>query len=201
MSFILQLFFLFHFKLLLIHCKVFCNKQTTLPPENKYHCSGLEITSDIKDTHCCYWQFFDKDDNKTKDRCSSIDQSQFDNLEAYIKRKSSQYTDLKIECTEDQELYCSNVVLDEEPIDNCNELKISIEDDMFCCRWIYKNSKSDFKINNYCASINEYEYLTIKDYIRFKNDHPFQRYDDLSIDCLGKYLTISISLFLILIIF
>jgi len=205
-SIFLLFFFLFNFKFSTIYCKVFCNKQTTLPPENKYHCSGLEISetgNTIGDTHCCYWQFFDKDENKTKARCSSISKSQFDNLDAYIKKKVNKdnYTDLKIECTDDQKLYCSNVVLDEEEsIDNCTDLKISIEDDKFCCRWIYKNSKSHYKINNYCASINEYEYLTIKDYIRYKNDHPNQRYDELTIDCLGKYLKFTISLLFIVIV-
>ena len=202
----LLFFFLFNYKSLIIFCEVYCNKQTTLPPENKYHCSGLNISrvgNSIHDTHCCYWQFFDKEENRTKARCSSIDRSQFNNLTSYINKKESsgQYKDLKIECTADQSLYCSNVVLDEEKIDNCTNFKIYIEDDMFCCRWVYKNSKSDYKINDYCASINEYEYLTIEDYIRYKNDHPLQRYDDLIIDCLGNYLKFTISLLIILIFF
>ena len=206
MSFIFHLLFLLNFKLLIIYCKVFCNKQTTLPPENKYHCSGLEISQNgntAGDSYCCYWEYWETKENKTISRCSSISKKQFNNLHNYTINKSESYIDLKIECTSDQLLYCSNVVLDEESVstEECKNLNISIEDDMFCCKWNYKNSKSNNKANTYCASINEYEYLTINDYIRYKNDHPHQRYDDLTIDCLGKYFKVTISLSLIAIIF
>ena len=199
----LLFFFLFNYKSLIIFCAVYCNKQTTLPTENKYHCSGLNISrvgNSIHDTHCCYWQFFDKEENRTKARCSSIDRSQFNNLTSYINKKESsgQYKDLKIECTADQSLYCSNVVLDEEDIEDCSKLKVSIEDDKFCCRWNYKDSTNNHKTNDYCASINEYEYLTIGDYVRYKNDAPNQRYDELTIDCFGGFLKIYEFLYLLL---
>ena len=204
MSFIFQLLFLSYFNFLIIYCKVFCNKQTTLPPENKYHCSGLEIsqTGNAKgDSYCCIWEY--SEENKTKTRCSSINEKQFNDLPEYTKNKSAKLENLTIECTAEQSLYCSNVVLDEESIsrDDCKNLSIFIEGDMFCCRWNYKNSKSNNKINTYCASINEYEYLTINDYIRYKNDHPNQRYDDLTIDCLGKFFKVTISSALIFVIF
>ena len=190
MSIIYKLFIILDIKLLLISCITHCNKQTYLPPESEYHCSGLPIGEE-GDTHCCLWTFLDEENN-TVSRCSSISQSQFDDLGAYIKKKSAKLKNIDIKCIKDQRLYCSNVVLDEDDIEDCSKLGISIEDDSFCCRWNYRDSTSrNKKINDYCASINEYEYLTIDSYVRYKNNHPLQRYYDLTIDCLGTSLKIK----------
>ena len=194
MSIIYKLFIILDIKLILISCIIYCNKQTYLPPESEYHCSGLVINQGVNpgDTHCCLSTYEDEAENKTISRCSSISQSQFNDLDAYIIKKSAKLKNIDIKCRPDQKLYCSNVVLDEEDIDDCSKLAISIEDDSFCCRWIYRDSSSrNKKVNNYCASINEYEYLTIDSYVLYKNNHPQQRYDDLTIDCLGSSLKIK----------
>jgi hypothetical protein len=121
-------------------------------------------------------------------------------LKHILKKKNNQgYTNLTITCTADQKLYCSNVVLDEDKIEDCRELAIPFEDDMFCCRWNFTDSSNNNKNNNYCASINEYKYLTIKDYIRYKSNHPLQRYDQLTIDCYST--TIKKPLLLLLFLF
>ena len=192
-------FFIMNIKFLLIYSITFCNKQTYLPPETEYHCSGLEINQDLNkgDKYCCLWIFTDEVENKTITRCSSIRQDQFDNLDQYIAKKtnisnSNPYKDLIIKCLADQRLYCSNVVLDEDDIPDCSKLGISFEGDKFCCRWNYKDSSTrNKKVNDYCASINEYEYLTINSYISYKNNAPDQRYDDLTIDCLGTSFKIN----------
>ena len=207
MSIIIITFFIFFYQIINIYCNAKCNKETNLAPTLKYHCSGLTIDNFTNegDTHCCLWKYVEenKENNSTKTitRCSSINQNQYDGLEAYIKKKRNQnYLNLEIECTDDQKLYCSNVVLDEEDIDDCSKLLISIEDDKFCCRWIFKDSTNHHKNNNYCASINEFEYLNIKSYIRYKNDHPDQRYDDLSIDCTSRILKLTGVLYLLFLI-
>ena len=184
----LYLIIVFNFKIIV--SEVNCSKLTNLKPFSKYHCSGLNI-SDKADKYCCFWQYTEPNTNETISRCSSISESQFSNFDAYLvkKRNDPRYSpDLTIECTEDQSLYCSNVVLDEEDIKNCSALKLDQEDDMYCCRWIYKDSKNNYKKNNYCASINEFEYLNVEAYVRYKNQHPLQRYDDLTIDCLSHFL-------------
>ena len=199
-------FIIFFYQLININCNAKCNKETNLAPFLKYHCSGLIIDefTNKNDTHCCLWRFIEENNetNSTRiiTRCSSINQNQFNNLESYIQRKRKTYLNLEIECTEDQKLYCSNVVLDEEDIDDCNTLAISIEDDKFCCRWQYKDSTNHHKNNNYCASINEFEYLNIKSYIRYKNDHPDQRYDELRIDCNSIFLKLTGVLYLLFLI-
>ena len=203
MSSIIKIITLAFFQIVNINCIAKCNKETILPPSSKYHCSGLiiENMTNSGDTHCCLWKYFDQG-NKETTRCSSISQEQYYNLSAYIekKRKLPQYKQLEIECTKDQLLYCSNVVLDEEDIGDCSKLQISIEDDKFCCRWKFKDSKNHHKNNNYCASINEFEYLNIKSYVRYKNDHPDQRYDQLSIECVNKFLKIRRLLYLLFLI-
>ena len=201
-----KIFFLLGFQILKIICIVECNKGTVLPPESEYHCSGLPISNERKDDkYCCFWIFTDTN-NETIRRCSSIREDQYINLKEYINKKAndSRYSpDIDIRCREDQKSYCSNVVLDEEDVstDYCRKLQISEEDDMYCCKWNYKNSKAGFKINNYCASINEYEYLTLEQYVNYKNMHPLQRYDDLTIDCFSEYLKISGLIYLFLILF
>ena len=204
MSSIIKTITLAFFQIIYINCNAKCNKETILPPSSKYHCSGLiiEDMTNSGDTHCCLWKYIDQG-NKETTRCSSISEEQYNNLSSYIakKRNQPQYKQLEIECTKDQQLYCSNVVLDEEDIDDCSKLKISIEDDKFCCRWKFKDSKNHHKNNNYCASINEFEFLNIKSYVTYKNEHPDQRYDELSIDCVNKLLKIRGLLYLLFLIF
>ena len=206
MSTIIKIIALVYFQIIYINCNAKCNKETILPPSSKYHCSGLVIEdmTNSGDTHCCLWKFIDKG-NKEITRCSSINQAQFDDLSGYIEKKrksnNSIYNELEIECVKDQQLYCSNVVLDEEDIPDCSKLAIYIEDDKYCCRWKFKDSKNHHKSNNYCASINEFEFLNIKSYVTYKNDHPDQRYDELSIECINKFLKIRELLYLLFLIF
>ena len=194
------MFFLIFGKVLYIYCNAKCNKETNLSPSSKYHCSGLIIDefTNKGDKYCCLWKYTDEY-SKTINRCSSINENQFINLTGYIKKKTDKYHSLKIECIQDQKLYCSNVVLDEDDIDDCSKLAISIKDDKFCCRWQYKDSTNHHRNNNYCASINEFEYLNINYYIRYKNDHPDQRYDDLTIDCKSQILKVFFAIYLLII--
>ena len=203
MSSIIKIITLAFFQIIYIYCNTNCNKETILPPSSKFHCSGLKIdpTTNLGDKYCCLWKFIDEG-NKEITRCSSISEDQYINMTSYIQRKRNftQYKGLEIECTKDQVKYCSNVVLDEDDIPDCSVLKISFEDDKFCCRWIFKDSDNHYKKNNYCASINEFEYLNINSYIRYKNDHPNQRYDELTIDCVNKFLKKSGLLYLLFLI-
>ena len=198
MSFIFKIYFLLNIFIDTIYCEYFCNKYSYFSPETEYHCSGLKINPNKGDECCCLWKFFDLGENKTITRCSSISRDQYNNLDGYIQRKSSNYSNLEIRCTDDQILYCSNIVLDEEDFKDCSKLGIPFKDDKFCCKWHYKDSTNNYKVNDYCASINEYEYLTIEYYIRYKNDAPDQRYDDLTIDCLGTFIKIYEFFFLLL---
>ena len=111
------------------------------------------------------WKYFNKIANKTVTRCSSINLNQYNNLDQYIARKTVNYTNLDIKCVNDQKLYCSNIVLDEEEPENCEELKISSAGDTHCCEWYLKNSNKE--VSNYCASIDNYQYETIKNYIKY----------------------------------
>ena len=47
------------------------------------------------------------------------------------------------------------------------------------------------KKNDYCASINEFEYLNIKEYIKYKSEDKSQRYDNLEIDCREYFISFS----------
>ena len=203
MSSIIKIFTLIFFQIIYISCHAICNKETNQSPTSKFHCSGLKIepTTNLGDTHCCLWKFIDEE-NKEITRCSSISEDQYNNLDLYIekKRNMTQYNQLEIECTKDQSLYCSNIVLDEEDIADCSTLAIPFEGDSFCCRWKFKDSENYNKNNNYCASINEFEYYNIKSYVSYKNDHPLQRYDQLSIDCANKFLGLTEVLYLLFLI-
>ena len=196
MSLIIKITTLVFFQIIYISCNAICNKETNQSPTSKYHCSGLKIEpmTNFGDTHCCLWKYINQE-NKEITRCSSINQYQFNNLDAYIAKKINSnntiYNQLEIECTKDQKLYCSNIVLDEEDIADCSSLAISFEDDYYCCRWKFKDSENHNKNNNYCASINEFEFYIIKSYVSYKNNHPLQRYNDLSIDCANKFLRLT----------
>ena len=181
------LFFFFCLNFYIKCINVQCSSDTDGKPSSKYHCSGL-IINQPGDSHCCLWKFVDTNTNKSVTRCSSISEKQFNDLDAYILKKSSNYNDLEIECTADQEVYCSNILLDQEHISNCNELPIYDTKDKFCCRWQFTDNTYDQKSNDYCASINEYQFITIQLYVNYKEKKGNGRYDALSIDCFGVYI-------------
>ena len=190
----IQIFFtiyiIINFQSLLINCFPLCNKETNVPPSSEYHCSGLLINNitNTNDKYCCLWTFTDNSSNKEIRRCSSIDEEQFNNLDEYIKIKAQKYNDLTIKCDKSQRIFCSNIVLDEENASDCNNLPISNLKDKYCCRWTFEDSQNYQKKNDYCASINEFEYLNIKQYIKYKNEDPEQRYEKLQINCEAKYI-------------
>ena len=200
----LKIFILCYFKILFIKCLYVCNKETDSPPFSEYHCSGLKINhlTHKDDIYCCLWTFIDNTINKEISRCSSLSEYQFSNLHEYILNKTEKYKDLNIKCIESQEIFCSNILLDEEQTEQCNILPVSDPKDKYCCRWTFEDSNNYNKKNDYCASINKFEYLNIKKYIKFKNEDPEQRYENLKIDCKSKFIHgfgISEILFLIII--
>ena len=182
-----------YFQIMIIKCEAVCNKETNLPPSSEFHCSGLKIDPNLNgnDKYCCYWTFIDSNTLKPINRCSSINKFQFDNLNEYIVNKTERYPNLDIMCTQDQKIYCSNVVLDEEQTANCNTLAIYDKKDKYCCRWKFEDSENYMKKNDYCASINEFEYLNIKEYIKYKSEDKSQRYDNLEIDCREYFISFS----------
>ena len=186
----LKILILINFQILIIDCYTLCNKETNLPPSSEYHCSGLIIDklTNNNDKYCCYWNFIDNSTNKEINRCSSINENQYNNLDEYIFNKTKKYKNLNIKCVESQEIFCSNIVLDEEEINDCSKLKISNLKDKYCCKWRFEDSKNYNKKNDYCASINKFEYLNIKQYIKYKNEDPEQRYEKLEIECKGKFI-------------
>ena len=203
LKYIKILFIIIDFQLILINCFPLCNKETNVPPNSEYHCSGLIIDNitNTNDKYCCLWTFTDNLSNKEIKRCSSINENQFKNLKEYTKNKTEKYNDLNIKCIKSQNIFCSNIVLDEEQTSDCKQLPISNSKDRYCCRWTFEDSENYQKKNDYCASINQFEYLNIKQYIKYKNEEPDQRYEKLQIDCKAKfieYLNIFCFLFLIL---
>ena len=177
-----------------------CSKETDGHPSSKFHCSALNITIS-GDNHCCLWKFYDEANDKNVSRCSSISQKQFNKLHEYINNKTKKYTNLDIQCSGDQTLYCSNILFDQEPISDCSKLPVSDPKDSYCCRWKFKDNTNNGKINNYCASLSEYQYITIEDYIDYKDEKGRGRYDDLSIDCLGFFKKSISKLYILLFIF
>lgn len=199
-NFVLILFFFFH---LFFNIKCYfipCSKATDGKPSSPFHCSGLNIT-EPGDSHCCLWKFYDKQNNKNMTRCSSIREDQYQNLHGYILNRTSKYPNLDIQCSGDQTLYCSNILFDQEHIDNCQKLPISDAKDRYCCRWSFKDNTNNGKSNYYCASITDYQYITINDYLDYKEKHGNGRYDDLSIDCEDFFINLSSSLYILLFIF
>ena len=185
-----SIFLFFSLIIYYIEChNVQCSRNTEGKRLSKYHCSGLNIIDD-GDSHCCFWKYNDITTNNSIVRCSSVNQNQFDDLDGYIESRLYKYGNLEIECTEDQKIYCSNPLFDEEHISNCNELAIYDTKDKYCCRWRFTNKTYDSKSYDYCASINEYQYITIKDYVKYKEKQGAGNYDDLSIDCFGVYINI-----------
>ena len=89
-----------------------CNKIYSESPFSPHHCSGLNISVE-GDTHCCLWKFYDNDSKENVTRCSSIDSEQFQNLTKYIQKKITRdnYTNLDIQCADQETLFCSNVLL------------------------------------------------------------------------------------------
>ena len=193
------IFFFFCVNIYIICHSVECSKDADGNPYSKYHCSGLNIVDD-GDTYCCLWKFFDTDKNKSVARCSSISDFQFNDLDAYITKKKSTYQDLDIQCTEDQEIYCSNILMDQEHFNNCNDLPVSDPKDKYCCRWQFTDNNYDAKQYDYCASVSEYQYMTIYQYVNYKEDKGDGKYDYLSIDCSAVYIN-NIIIFLYLFLF
>ena len=174
-----------------------CNKMANTKPFSEYHCSGLDIDVD-GDTLCCLWEFFDRELNQTTSRCSSIRDDQFQNLAAYTEKKKKQnYTDLKIKCVADQRIYCSNVLLDPEDINDCSQLPIYDNKDQYCCKWTFKDSTNNNKKNEYCASISDYQYITIFDYNPYKEEKSKGKYKKLSIDCSGTYINMNLVVYIL----
>ena len=201
---ILNIIFLISFLIIIINCIGICNKLTNVPPESEFHCSGLKIDSlmNMDDKYCCYWSFKDNITNKIISRCSSIDENQYNNLDEYILNKRKIYNNLDIKCVENQKIFCNNIVLNEEEINDCKALAIPNSKDIYCCRWKFEDSKNYNKKNNYCASINKFEYLNIKKYVEYKNKDPEQRYENLEIECLSNFISdINVYSFLLLIIY
>ena len=174
-----------------------CSKQTDGKPSSKYHCSGLNIT-DAGDKYCCLWRFLDEQTNKTIERCSSISENQYHDLHNYIIKKTINYKDLEIECSGDQTLYCSNILFDQENIDDCGKLPVSDKKDKYCCRWSFTDNTNNGKLNRYCASLSDYQFQTIVDYIQYKEDNGKGRYHDLSIECSDIFINISSALYILL---
>lgn len=183
--------------LLYIKCYfIQCNKEYTETPSSEFHCSGLNISIE-GDTHCCLWEYKDEKDNP-KARCSSISDYQFNNITAYIEKKRKNYTDLVITCAKEETLYCSNIMADQESISDCSKLKIpNSTGDKYCCRWKFKDTTNNKKKNNYCASISEYQYITIEEYIKYKTKTK-KKYSDLSIDCSAQIINIVSIIYLFL---
>ena len=81
-------------------------------------------------------------------------------------------------------------------------MKIADKKDKYCCKWKYYDENNNDKKMDYCASLSEYQYRTISDYINFKEDT--SHYDDLNIDCLGNFIKFNtiayISLYYLIII-
>ena len=174
-----------------------CSRDTDGHPSSKFHCSGLNIINE-GDSHCCYWTYYDKDNNKNASRCSSISQNQYNNLHEYIYNRTVKYPNLDIQCVGDQRLYCSNVLFDQQHIDDCGKLPVSDPKDSYCCRWKFKDNTNNGKMNNYCASLSEYQYETINDYIDYKEDKGRGRYVDLSIECLAFFIKPTLELYILL---
>ena len=177
-----------------------CSSETDGHPSSAFHCSGLNIKKE-GDSHCCLWKFYDKESNTNVSRCSSISESQYINLHEYIYNKTVNYSNLDIQCSGDQRIYCSNILFDQEYIPDCRKLPVSDKKDKFCCRWKFKDNTNNGKVNNYCASLSEYQYETIEDYIEYKEDKGKGRYVDLSIDCFDFFIKSFRKLYILLLFF
>ena len=199
MNYFFKVYLLLNINILFIYC-VYCNTKT-IPPKTEYHCSGLTISPDThpQDTHCCLWRYNNTQTNKIVYRCSSISRVQYNNLTGYIQRKTANYSNLDIRCVGDQELYCSNILLDDESPGDCKKLKIDNHQDTHCCKWDFKDSTSNNKVNSFCASIDQYQYETISEYIDYKSKN--KKYKDLEIDCHGNYFKIIVYFYLLLLLF
>ena len=187
MSIKIYFLLILNIKIILSEIQLSCNNKTRIVPDSKYQCSGLKI-DDKNDNHCCLWKFTSPKTNKTVSRCSSISESQYSELDKYIskKRSNGNYSDLTIQCTGDDALYCSNELLDDEKIDDCSHLK-TYGEDTFCCKWEYKDAKSNMK-KKYCASMKQFEFNNIEEYIKYKNIYADNIYKDLKINCFYQFL-------------
>ena len=180
---------------------VACSSSYIVTPYSAYHCAGLNINIE-GDTHCCFWNLTDSN-NIVNTYCGSISDYQFSDLNTYIyeKKRKKNYLTLDIKCAEEERVYCSNPVLDEEKGFACENLKIPDKKDKYCCKWNFYDEKNNDKKMDFCASLSEYQYITIDEYINFKEE--ISHYDDLKIDCLGNFIefnkfTYTFLLFLII---
>ena len=163
---------------------------------SEYHCAGL-IIENTGDTHCCLWNITNSA-HENEIRCSSISDAQYADIDGYTLKKINQYnyTNLNIKCAEEETIYCSNIILDQESDFECKDLKIYDKKDNHCCRWTYEDTDNNGKKMNYCASINEFQYRVIKEYIDYKEDTSY--YEKLKIDCQGNFRRINILEYLAL---
>ena len=177
-----------------------CSSAYSSSIRSKYDCSGLLIKNE-GDSHCCLWDITTSDGiNKTY--CASIDESQFQDQPSYIIKKTNQYNYKKfiLECAEEETIYCSNSLLDQSSENlNCESLKIYDKKDKYCCRWSFKDKSNDDKKMSYCASINHYQYITIKHYVIYKQK--YDHYKNLKIDCFGKERNFNIIKYFALMLF
>ena len=122
MPYTIKILFLVFSLILFVSSIPYYNKELYNSPDSEYHCSRLTVNDNlnISDAHCCFWKFTDPETIETIKRCSSIGQNQIDGLNEYIANKAKQYKNLEIKCTENQNLYCNNPVLDDEEIDDCS---------------------------------------------------------------------------------
>lgn len=59
-------------------------------------------------------------------------------------------------------------------------MKISDEKDKYCCRRKYKDENQNNEEKEYCASISEFEFNDLENYIEYKKANT---YNDLRIQC------------------
>ena len=173
-----------------------CNDEYITLPSSEYQCAGLNINKE-NDTHCCYWNGIKFDDTPER-YCGSIDEKQYNNIHEYITKKivEKKYKKLDIRCAEIEQVYCSNILLDLERGFDCTKLSIADPKDNHCCKWSYEDTSNDDKVEEYCASLSQYQYLTINDYINYKEDNGF--YKNLCIDCFVQLIKYNIFMSLIL---
>ncbi len=175
-----------------------CGGTKNNDPRSKYECAGL--IKDSGKTHCC---LFNASDSKLK--CEPLNNTEYGNLEEHTTKKKNEmnYSYLYIDCAENETIYCSNILLDQDSNFDCKSLKIYESKDEYCCRWKYKDKNNNHKPMDYCASINEFQYLNIKAYIKYKEKQQKNKhyYEDLEIDCLSNFWQINIKKYLVLIFF
>ena len=107
-----------------------CGGTKNNDPRSKYECAGL--IKDSGKTHCC---LFNASDSKLK--CEPLNNTEYGNLEEHTTKKKNEmnYSYLYIDCAENETIYCSNILLDQDSNFDCKSLKIYESKDEYCCRW------------------------------------------------------------------